>query len=85
MINVKLTKISDNKNNLRTNEIIGYCLSLPTVGKSFTIFGEGIEFGTRMITTSLVVEMSEQDSDEKIIIFRTQNSLYRVELLDSKN
>lgn len=76
MINVKLTKISDNQNNLRTNEVIGYCDELPVIGKSFIMFGEGIEFGTRMVSTSVVKEYNQETN-----VFKTLNSQYKLELL----
>lgn len=76
MINVKLTKISDNQNNLRTNEVIGHCDELPVIGKSFIMFGEGIEFGTRMVSTSVVKEYNQEAN-----VFKTLNSQYKLELL----
>lgn len=75
-IKVKLTKLSDNQNALRTNEVIGITDELPVVGKSFVMTGEGLEFGTRMIWTSEVMKLNEDGS------FNTQNSVYKVEVLE---
>lgn len=77
---VKLTKLSDNKNNLRTNEIIGECFDLPTEGKCFTLFGEGIEFGTRVVQTSLVQSVERTDN---VVRFKTLNSSYQLDIFYS--
>jgi len=74
-----LTKLSDNKNALRTNNIEGDYSNAPSVGKSFTIFGEPLtkEADVRIITTSMVEEISAEEDHS--ITFRTLNSLYRLE------
>jgi hypothetical protein len=74
MINIKLTKISANTNNLRTSQVLGKCFELPKTGEVFTMYSEGIEYGTRMISTSLVQEVHEKG-------FKTQNSEYALEVL----
>ena len=76
MIEVKLTKVSINSNALRTNEVLGKCDLLPELGKPFVIYAEGIEFGIRMVTTSLVQEITETGSQ---IVFKTLNSEYKLE------
>ncbi len=75
MINVKLTKLSSNANNLRTNEVIGTCTKMPEIDEPFVMYGEGIEFGVRMVSTSLVKEING-------IVFKTLNSEYKLEVLD---
>jgi len=66
-----LIKIESNHNNLRTNEMEGVCTDLPEVGKRFLIFGEGLEFGHRVITTTRVQEVEGH-------VFRTKNSTYEL-------
>jgi len=76
-INIKLTKISTNVNKLRTNEISGCCHELPRVGFSFHMYSEGIEFGTRCVSTSTIKEINEETKT-----FKTLNSEYKIEVLD---
>jgi len=61
--------------NLRTNNIDGVCDQLPTVGQHFVMFGEGLEFGTRRINTSLVKSI---DRNENSLVFDTENSIYEL-------
>lgn len=75
MKTVKLTKLSNNTNRLRTNEVTGTCYKLPELGQPFVMFSEGIEFGTRMVSTSIVQEIND-------LIFKTLNSEYRLEILE---
>lgn len=77
-IKVKMVKISNNENALRTNEISGICFSMPKVGEQFRIFSEGIDFGTRVVTTSLVQEIFEGGK-----FFKTLNSEYQLEVIDN--
>jgi hypothetical protein len=77
MINIKLTKISANTNNLRTNQVIGKCFELPKNGEVFVMYAEGLEYGTRMVSTSLVQEVHEKG-------FKTQNSEYALEVLSEE-
>ena len=81
MLRVKLTKIESTHTNLRTNEMEGRTGSIPEVGHDIRIFGEGIEFGMRMIHTTEVKE-STFDKETKIFTFKTQNSTYSLEVLD---
>jgi hypothetical protein len=76
MFDVKLTKISSSHNNLRTNDVTGKCHVLPQVGTSFTMFAEGLEFGTRIIATSEVKEVTPEG-------FKTENSEYKLEVLST--
>lgn len=79
----KLIKIKSSHANLRTNEIKGDIDNLPTVGESFYISGKGIEFGTRIITTTSVKNLEK--IDDKTFKFNTKNSEYRLEILESIN
>lgn len=74
MIDIKLTKITSAHNNLRTNEVVGKCCELPKVGEIFVMYAEGLEYGTRMISTSPVKEVHE-------LGFKTENSEYKLEVL----
>jgi hypothetical protein len=79
MIAVKLTKLKSNHTNLRTDIIEGVTENLPTQDKSFLMFGEGLEFGTRMVHTTPVLEiMSKSESEME---FKTKNSHYKLEIL----
>ena len=54
----------------------------PTVGESFQCTGEGVEFGTRLITTSFVVSMSH---DERGTTFVTESgSSYSLDYTEEK-
>jgi len=76
----KLTRIKSTHNNLRTDEVIGETDDLPIVGESFSMSGEGIEFGTRLIFTTPVKNLEK--IGEKIYIFSTKNSEYKLEFLE---
>lgn len=78
---VKVTKLSDNKNAFRTNDMFGVCVELPTPEKCFLMFGEGLEFGTRLFRSSLVQSV-EQIGDS--ITFVTLNSTYRLDILSKE-
>lgn len=78
----KLTKISDNKNDIRQNCIPGYFHVPPTVGFIFLIISKsltpGIEF--REVRTSLITETLETNEEQNVIIFQTANSKYLLEI-----
>lgn len=77
----KLTKVQVKPDNeLRTDEVIGISENPPTIGQRFTIRGEGLEFGMRLVSTSPVQHV-EHDEKTKTYLIRTLNSLYRVEEL----
>jgi len=82
-LNVKLTKIESNHNNLRTNDMVGTTSAIPEVGHEFSIFGESLSFhgGGRVIHTTIVKE-SDFNEDTKTFRFKTQNSTYELEVLD---
>jgi len=80
-----LEKINSNHNNLRTTSMQGVFESFPDVGEQFIIFGEGIEFGNRMIHTTPVkeiLELGKDNEDLDYILFNTANSKYRLTLLE---
>lgn len=76
---VKLTKIRSDHQNLRTDEIKGATLTLPEKGKSFQLFGEGLEFGTRVVTTTEIQVVDKIGNEYE---FSTLNSTYKLEVLD---
>ncbi len=76
MLKVKLTKISTNQNRLRTNEFTGEAPCRPEVGKSFFMYTDGLEFGTRLLMTSLVEELLLDG------VFKTRNSKYKLEIIE---
>ena len=77
----RLTKISDNYNNLRTNGDDGYFLNLPNVDNHFMIFAEPLEPETevRIVSTSPVTVV-ERIYVNGSIIFHTLNSKYLLEI-----
>ena len=79
MIPCKLTKLSTNENELRTNEVEGAFMNPPVEGRSFVMFADPIEKGAfaRMIATSRVTRM---DVAVKEYVLHTENSMYRIEL-----
>lgn len=72
-----LTKISNNKNNMRTESMDGFFSEFPTVNESFHIVGhslveiKGDGFPVRLISTSVVVEIISHI--EKSILFKTNS------------
>ena len=76
MIKGTLTKLSDNKNNIRTNTITGEASEPPTVGQSFVVLAEPLVegFSCRLVTTSTVLEIMDNE-------FKTLNSVYKWEVL----
>lgn len=79
MYQVRVTKLSDNKNAMRTTSLEGETEHLPQIGKSFVVVGEGLEFGQRLFNTSMVQNIEERDNKT---IIKTLNSLYQVEILN---
>lgn len=72
-----ITKLSRNKNALRTNGMVGEFNTPPEVGRSFSIFGESLTEGglLRAICTSRVQSVVEEKNGWKI---QTENSSYRI-------
>jgi len=82
-----LEKIQSVHNNLRTSSMQGVFEDFPNVGEPFLIFGEGLEFGNRMIHTTPIKEILEigKDGDSlDYIIFNTDNSKYKLTLLEEE-
>lgn len=85
---VKFSKINNNHNKLRDDEIIGFCTDLPEVEKQFVLFApprdqkvapQGMAY-FRMVNTSLIKEKSQNG---KVFDFKTESgSQYRVEILE---
>lgn len=79
-MNGKLTKISENKNALRTNSVMGEFVEYPEVGMPFFLFGKALDMTDpgyfRQVNTSVVQEVKKIDTG---IEFRTLNSVYRLE------
>lgn len=83
VLNVKLTKIESNHNNLRTNDMVGTTAQIPEVGHEFIILGESLSFkgGARVIHTTEIKDV-KLDLANKKMTFQTQNSTYDLEVLD---
>lgn len=74
-----LRVISSNHSRVRTNKMKGFCIAIPTIGEVFEIFGPplDVEKNIRVITTTPVVSIEEMHvGKDKIIKFKTRNSLY---------
>ena len=80
---VKFKKIKNDHNRLRTDEVEGVTRELPTVGKSFVIIGEGLEFGNRCVNTSPLKKVEEIENGYRL--HTASGSLYEVELLGVVN
>lgn len=78
---VKLTKVESSHSILRTNDVIGECDSLPVLGGSFEMYGEGLVAGIRYISTSVVTSIEQDSSKSQLIIFYTLYSKYKLEIL----
>lgn len=77
---VRLTKVSKNENDLRTDVITGECARMPQPGFSFNMTAKPLESGNvRLITTSSVDTITKVD--DKKYIFTTLNSTYELDVL----
>lgn len=63
--------------NLRTDSVAGYFNRYPEIGQHFTIIGFALDpdKNIRVVTTSAVKNVTGEH-------FETQNSMYRLEVLD---
>lgn len=79
---VKLTKLSNNVNALRTNEVIGKADNLPVIGESFVMTSKPLDpnAAIRLIRTSPVKYISGNMNPDHYII-HTENSTYLIEVL----
>lgn len=78
---VRLTKMSANHNALRTPFVEGECVAPPEIGARFTLTGPGLEFGTRLVSTSPVRAIDGAPGLTQT--FYTANSRYQLEYLDA--
>lgn len=84
MYNARLTKIESNHNNLRTNSMEGQIADLPKVGFPLIITNDSpldksSGANGRMIWTTNITEVMKKSEEE--YEFKTQNSLYKLEVL----
>lgn len=79
---VRLTKLSSNKNALRTDAVEGTSLRLPRVGMSFFMIAPPLDPAAnhREVTTSRIKAVLP-DTEKKRFLFETQNSTYLLELI----
>lgn len=84
MYAVKFSKLKNDHNRLRTDEILGKTQELPQVGKQFVLFGEGLEFGTRCVNTSPVKSV-ERHQPDLFVITTESGSIYNVQVLGVLN
>lgn len=89
---VILKKIESMHKNLRTDEITGMTLNMPTVGNTFFMYADpldtdakvnGVSVNTRYIHTSIVQEVIEHKNGE--ISFKTANSVYTLNITGEHN
>ncbi len=74
---VRLTRVSGGTA-LRTDTVEGIAESPPTPGQPFTVIAPGLEFGTRVVSTSPVL-----DVECAAYCFQTESgSVYRVDILE---
>jgi hypothetical protein len=80
-IPIKLTQLASTHNNVRTKEIIGKCVLLPLEGKRFTMTSEPLDptKTLRVVTTSIIQSIYE---DGEVYYFETENSNYKLEVLE---
>jgi len=76
MYNVTMSKVKGGTR-VRTDTVHGTCQDYPVIGESFALIGESLAFagGVRLITTSCVKNITEQDDS---LIVETQNSTYQL-------
>lgn len=79
----RLTKISDNSNDLRSNGVSGDFMVLPSVGERFNLVSDALVLGAgeRVISTSPVLSIEEAQSG---MVFKTMNSIYLLEIFLSQ-
>lgn len=80
---VKLTQKETNYDRMRTKEVVGKTTHIPEVGEIFLMFSESLTPGGlfRTVNTSKI-ETCGWFPQERKFVFRTQNSVYEVEVLD---
>lgn len=77
----RLTKISDNANNLRSNHVIGYFHAPPMIDTNFTIFSKPLDptMNHRRVSTSLIEQVWKEQG---VLYFKTANSVYMLEVFE---
>lgn len=79
-----LTKLSTNANNLRTNEVKGFCTEEPKIGEQFLMTADSLtpEANIRVVITSPIQKLAKKETVNSKVIYEieTLNSSYRVEL-----
>lgn len=88
MYKVKFTRIASNHTRLRTDTVEGECDMLPAIGHCFFMTGPGLEFGVRLVNTSPVKEIIKDEivlttPEQRIVVFKTENSEYQLEVISS--
>ena len=80
MYNVTMSKVKGGER-IRTDAVQGTCLDYPVIGESFALIAESLSFagGVRLITTSCVKNITEQDDS---LIIETQNSTYQLTITE---
>lgn len=78
IMRAKLTRIKSSHQNLRTDEVVGELLYLPEIGGPIRMAAEGLEFGTRVIVTSPVIDIEQPD--DSTYICETANSIYHIHI-----
>jgi hypothetical protein len=80
---VRLSRIESNHKNLRTDFVDGWANDLPVVGRRFQMTAPPLEIGHfRFIWTTPVRELNSLG--ESTYQFRTENSLYELEVLEGR-
>jgi hypothetical protein len=80
-MNVKLTRIVSNHENLRTNSIVGKCIKTPRIHHRFLMTSEPLnkDKDIRFVLTSVVQKVHVKGNK---YTFHTENSKYELEMLD---
>lgn len=78
-IPVTLFRICSTHSNVRTDTVEGSCTELPSLQKGFTMWGKGLEFGTRLLFTTPILALATVG---KSILFQTRNSTYTLLVME---
>ena len=82
-MNVTLTKLSKNKNALRTKVVRGLCYDYPKLGETFVVKAKGLSRpdALRIVETSRIknIEVVGSGFKARYWIIRTDNSVYRLD------
>ena len=86
MYNVKFTKVYNKHNRMRTDEVVGVSEKLPKEGEIFVLIAKGLEFGTRVLNTSPVKMLLENEKNPGEYLLHTESgSVYQVNVLGEVN